>query len=134
MPIERGSDMYYRQFRLELMGQRTCPLECRAALSLQVNGTENVFQSLRFSAPTPACVHTRPDRAIRIVQDLRSNGPEQQSSKESMAMCRHHDQISLLGVSLLHNVPRRVAFGQDPIYRELAQLFAEKRLQGLMDF
>ena len=49
LPIQRSDHMNHRQLGFELIGQRTCPLECIAAVLLQVNGTDDVFQGHRFT-------------------------------------------------------------------------------------
>jgi hypothetical protein len=38
----------------------------------------------------------------------------------------HQNQIDLLGMGALDNVMGRIAFSQDSLHRELAQLFTEK--------
>ena len=107
----------------ELVGERTCPLEGVTAVPLQVNGTHDVFQGHGFGGTVLVCVHTCPDYAIGVVQDFRGDRTEEQSSKRSVTMGRHHDQIGLLRMSVLDNVTCRIAFNQNFLHRQLAQLF-----------
>jgi hypothetical protein len=59
------------------------------------------------------------------VEDLGRNGSNQQAAEKAASIGRHHDQIHLVGVSELDDLPGRISQGRNAFHSNTGKLFGQ---------
>src|ERR1035437_572162 len=119
-------DMDESKLCLIFLGQVTGPVEHAGARWLQIHGAENPLARYRFQGRRILQVDPRPDRAIRIVENLGAGRPQNQPPVNSHALRRDNDEIRMIDGGAFDDLLSCLAMLHQLLYTKVPPTFAEE--------
>src|SRR5665213_1938378 len=118
--------MEKREIRLVFFGKVLSPVQHRAARYTQIHGTKNAPGSQCIETGCVLQMHPGPNRAIRVVQNLRAGRSQNQTPIDAHTLSGDHDQIDVMGGSAFDDFSRCFPMFNAPGDAKTVQIVAKE--------
>src|SRR5688572_27094946 len=112
----------------DLVSELPCPFERGDVTIPGIEGAHDPSETDGVRFWDLLHVNAGPNRALSIMEYFRGNRPEQEAAERPVAVRRHHNQVRLFEVGVLHNLAGRVPVQQSTFDVEVPQLIDKKSI------